>query len=147
MPCTHVFWVHPSQFSGTIVEDIKARLPREVKGTCSALGYIIDVIKIDNVSGGRVPPGLGSARFEVTYQALVCRVFREEVVDAPVTEVMPVGFFAYIGPVKVFISEQNIPSDLKFNANINPPRFSSEEDPAIIARGNSDGCPPSNIQL
>lgn len=42
------------------------------------------------------------------------RPFRNEVIDCVVSEVTRLGFFAFFGPMKVFVSKSCIPDDLQF---------------------------------
>jgi DNA-directed RNA polymerase II subunit RPB7 len=86
---------------------LKSKLLADVEGTCTGqFGYIIcvmDGMKID-VGKGRVIPGSGAAEFDVKYRAIVWRPFKGEVVDAIVTNVNKMGFFADVGPLSVFVS-------------------------------------------
>jgi DNA-directed RNA polymerase II subunit RPB7 len=56
------------------------------------------------------------ATFRVEYQALTVRPFRGEVVDAVVTSVNKMGFFAEAGPLQLFCSSHLVPEDLEFSA-------------------------------
>lgn len=48
--------------------------------------------------------GTGFATFKVAYQAIVCRPYKGEVLDAVVTSVNKMGFFAEAGPLQIFVS-------------------------------------------
>lgn len=99
--------LHPSYFGPQMHQYLKNKLLEDVEGTCTGqFGYIVcvmDGMKID-VGKGRVIPGGGSAEFEVKYRAIVWRPFKGEVVDAVVTTVNKMGFFADVGPLSVFVS-------------------------------------------
>lgn len=47
------------------------------------------------------------------------RPFRNEVIDCVVSEVTRLGFFAFFGPMKVFVSKSCIPDDLQFQPETN----------------------------
>eukprot|EP01027_Heterolobosea_sp_BB2_P013417 GEZU01019358.1.p2 GENE.GEZU01019358.1~~GEZU01019358.1.p2 ORF type:complete len:100 (-),score=13.02 GEZU01019358.1:162-461(-) len=51
------------------------------------------------------------------YEAIIFRPFRGEVVDAVVTRVNKMGFFAEAGPLQIFVSGHCIPNDMEFDAN------------------------------
>ncbi|CAN6662432.1 DNA-directed RNA polymerase II subunit Rpb7p [Trichomonascus vanleenenianus] len=122
--------LHPSYFGPQMNQYLKSKLLQDVEGTCTGqFGYIICVMEgmeID-VGKGRVIPGSGSAEFEVKYRAIVWRPFKGEVVDAIVTNVNKMGFFADVGPLSVFVSSHLIPADMTFNPSANPPAYVSEE--------------------
>ena len=45
--------------------------------------------------------------------AIVCRPFKNEVIDALVNTINELGFFCYAGPIKVFVSRHCMPLDLQ----------------------------------
>lgn len=47
---------------------------------------------------------LGLIVVPVKYQAIVCKPFRDEVIDGKVTAVNQLGFFAQCGPIRTFVS-------------------------------------------
>ncbi|ODQ66675.1 DNA-directed RNA polymerase II 19 kda polypeptide [Nadsonia fulvescens var. elongata DSM 6958] len=122
--------LHPSYFGPQMVDYLKSKLLADVEGTCTGqFGYIVcvlDGMNID-VGKGRVIPSNGSAEFEVKYRAVVWRPFKGEVVDAIVTNVNKMGYFADVGPLSVFVSSHLIPSDMSFNPTANPPAFVSDD--------------------
>ncbi|EPX71505.1 DNA-directed RNA polymerase complex II subunit Rpb7 [Schizosaccharomyces osmophilus] len=133
--------LHPSYFGPRMQDYLKAKLLADVEGTCSGqYGYIICVLDSNtiNIDKGRVVPGQGYAEFEVKYRAVLWRPFRGEVVDAVVTTVNKMGFFADIGPLSVFVSSHLVPPDMRFDPAANPPNYSGEDQ--VIERG-------SNVRL
>ncbi|KAK7677993.1 DNA-directed RNA polymerase II subunit [Cerrena zonata] len=72
-----------------------------------------------DVGKGRIIPGSGMAEFEVKYRAVVWKPFKGEVVDAVVTTVNKMGFFA---------DYSFDPSDMRFNPSANPPAYVSAEE-------------------
>ncbi|KAG5439828.1 hypothetical protein PCANB_000110 [Pneumocystis canis] len=122
--------LHPSFFGPRMRDYLKAKLLSDVEGTCSGnYGYIICVLdsnKID-IGKGRIVPGKGEAEFEVGYKAVVWRPFKGEVLDAVVSTVNKMGFFADVGPFSIFVSSHLIPSDLKFDPTSNPPSYASDD--------------------
>ncbi|KAJ3015472.1 DNA-directed RNA polymerase II subunit [Thoreauomyces humboldtii] len=59
----------------------------------------------------------GLAEFNVVYQALVMKVFKNMVVDGVVTQVNQLGFWADIGPLTMFVAEKLLPSYFKFDSS------------------------------
>ena len=64
--------------------------------------------------------------FTLRFMALVFKPFRWEVLDARVTQTNAHGFFAQIGPVKVFVPEDQMPGDFSFDV-ANQLWFSADE--------------------
>ncbi|KAI9759148.1 MAG: DNA-directed RNA polymerase II subunit [Chaenotheca gracillima] len=136
-----VITLHPSFFGPRIKDYLTNKLLEDVEGTCTGNYYIICVMDAYDISEGRIMPGSGVAEFTVHYRAVVWRPFKGETVDAVVSSVNKMGFFADVGPLNVFVSNhklvsttetlQFIPSDVKFDANATPPQYSNNEDQLI----------------
>lgn len=62
------------------------------------------MVKISSIGHGLLMPTTGTAEFNVEYQALVFKPYKNEVVDGVVTTVNKMGFFAEVGPLQVFVS-------------------------------------------
>ncbi|KAI9144738.1 RNA polymerase Rpb7 [Paraphysoderma sedebokerense] len=120
----HTINLHPSNFGPTLKEQLEKRLYAEVEGSCSGrFGYIISVVDVANVGKGKIFPGMGVAQYNITYRAIVFKPFKGEVVDAVITTVNKMGFFAEVGPLTIFVSTHLIPDSYKFDANSNPPSY------------------------
>lgn len=122
--------LHPSYFGPNIRQFLRQKLIADVEGTCNGeYGYIICVLDDNDL---RIPPGTiltgqGSAEFHVSYRAIVWKPFKNEVVDATVSIVNKMGFFADAGPVTVFVSTHLLPSEMKFDPTANPPNYAGED--------------------
>ncbi|SAM05989.1 hypothetical protein [Absidia glauca] len=113
---------------------LKDKLYSDVEGTCSGrFGYIITVVSLMNISKGKVLPGSGLAEFRVKYQAIVFKPYRGEVLDAVISTVNKMGFFADVGPLQVFVSSHLIPNDMRYDPNSTPPCYSSDDQ--VIHKG------------
>ena len=76
-----------------------------MEGTCSGrYGYIVTVMNLINRSPGAIRDGTGFATFQVNFQALVFRPFKDEVLPASVDVVNKVGTAA-TGPGAAKLSE------------------------------------------
>jgi len=60
------------------------------------------------------------------FSAIVFRPFKGEVLDAIVTVVNKLGFFAEVGPLQVFVSKHVIPADMHFDPQSNPACYISQ---------------------
>jgi len=69
----------------------------------------------------------GFAKFHVTFECIVFRPFKNEVLDCVVTSVNKMGFFAEAGPMQVFVSNYLIPEDMAFNSIDEPCYVSTDE--------------------
>jgi len=99
-------------------------------------GYIVVVTKVDEIHDGKIRDGIAAVSFPVDYQALVFRPIKNEVVDGVVRTVEQFGFFVTVGPLQVFVSKHQIPSEYELDNSVAPPAFVSTEDPsARIAEG------------
>ncbi|GME93031.1 unnamed protein product [[Candida] boidinii] len=115
---------------------LRQKLLTDVEGTCTGqFGYIICVLDCMSVEvgQGKILPTSGYAEFEVKYRAVVWKPFKGEVVDAVVTSVNQMGFFADVGPLSVFVSRQLIPNDMKYTPSHTPPAYISLDQ--VIMKG------------
>ena len=87
-----------------------------MEGTCSGrYGFIVCITHIENVPEGIITDdGTARAKFEVEYDCVAYRPFKNEVLDAVVTQVNKFGFFAEAGPLQLFVSNSLVPDDVKY---------------------------------
>ncbi|KAI3385218.1 hypothetical protein SNEBB_001960 [Seison nebaliae] len=129
----HEVLLHPMYFGADILEKVREKLMVEVEGTCSGkFGYIIAVTSIEKIGAGKIQPSRGFVVYPVKYKAIVFRPFKGEVFDGVVTQLNKVGIFVDIGPFQCFISRHNIPPEMDFNCESNPPTYKSKEDDTSI---------------
>lgn len=107
--------LHPRHFGPQLRDKLIAKLIAEVEGTCSGRhGFVVAVTEISNVGQGLIRDGTGFVTFPVKYKSIVFRPFRGEILEAIVTMVNKMGFFAEAGPVQIFVSNHLIHDDMKF---------------------------------
>jgi len=83
---------------------------------------------LTHVSEGMVTDdGTARAKFHVKYSCVAFRPFKGEVLDATVTQVNKFGFFAEAGPMNLFVSNQLISDDMKFESIDNANRYVSSD--------------------
>mmetsp|Transcript_8813 Transcript_8813/g.17807 ORF Transcript_8813/g.17807 Transcript_8813/m.17807 type:complete len:173 (-) Transcript_8813:286-804(-) len=131
--------VHPRFFTASLKDTLKDRLMLEVEGTSAgSKGFILKVAEVEEP----VPPGLldevtGNAIFPLRYQALVFRPYKGEVLDAIVARVMTPGLYAEAGPMTIFVSRQQLPDDMSFDASAECWRSVGEAQQERIEKGSS----------
>jgi DNA-directed RNA polymerase II subunit RPB7 len=114
---TKTVTVHPRHFHAKLADHVVSRLLTLTEGTTSGrYGYLIAVVQVERpLPPGRILPGTGHAAFPLRYKALVYRPFLGEVLDGVITSVTRHGVFVSVGPLSVFVSARNVPSDLEFD--------------------------------
>ena len=108
----------PSHFGKDLKEIVKRQLMEEVEGTSLGnAGFVITVFKVldENIRLDIIEYDTGFANVIVDYSAICFRPFRNEVMDAIVSNVTELGFFAEVGPLEVFVSRFNMPDDIAQN--------------------------------
>lgn len=112
---------------------IKAKLIEKVLGSVSEkYGYIVCVIKVDEPNDGKILDTSGDVLFNVRYRAVVMKPFPGEVIDGVIQDVDKYGVHVEVGPIKVFISHSNFPSDFEYNENQNCYFSKSQNDKLAI---------------
>eukprot|EP00730_Choanoeca_flexa_P001614 TRINITY_DN10709_c0_g2_i1.p1 TRINITY_DN10709_c0_g2~~TRINITY_DN10709_c0_g2_i1.p1 ORF type:complete len:172 (+),score=24.19 TRINITY_DN10709_c0_g2_i1:96-611(+) len=123
----HDVLLHPKHFGPSIHDVVKQQLHNDVESKCVGRhGFIVAVVKVQEISKGRVLFARGEVLFSVAYTALIFRPIAGQVVDATVTSVSKVGIFVEIGPLTAFISDRWV-HDMEYDANANPPCFKSSD--------------------
>jgi DNA-directed RNA polymerase II subunit RPB7 len=84
------------------------------------------VTEVLDIGKGKIREGAGLVTFPIRYMAVVFRPFKGEVLDAVVTTVNKMGFFAEVGPLQVFVSKHLIPNDMEFDSQSNPASYVSQ---------------------
>lgn len=130
--------VHPMWLGPKLRDHVRKQLTEEVEGLpLSSAGFVITVLAIEdeNISKGLVDSLTGFVKYRVSFSALVFRPFRNEVLDAVVTSVSDIGFFAAAGPLSVLVSTAHIPEDMSFTPEDGS--FNSPETGTRIAAGDA----------
>lgn len=76
---------------------------------CSTLppprpSFFLEKVTDDQIQMGTIEFDTGFANVLVVYRAICFRPFVNEVLDAAVSHVTELGFFAEVGPLEVFVS-------------------------------------------
>ncbi|KAJ6949915.1 DNA-directed RNA polymerase II subunit RPB7 [Populus alba x Populus x berolinensis] len=110
--------LHPRFFGRNLRENIVSKLMKDVEGTCRH--WSTWICGIENIGKGLIRDGTGFVTFPVKYQCVVFRPFKGEILEAVVTMVNKMGFFAEAGPVQIFVSNHLIPDDMEFQTGDMP---------------------------
>ncbi|KJE90132.1 RNA polymerase II core subunit [Capsaspora owczarzaki ATCC 30864] len=123
--------LHPKYFGPRLRQALMEKLYTEVEGTCDGeRGFIVAITSLseEHLGRGRLMAGKGLVSYHVQYQAVVFRPVKGEVMDAIVTVVNKMGFFAEAGPISIFVSQVGgMPSEYSFDVTSNPPCFKSAD--------------------
>ena len=112
---THEIELVPIHFGPKLRSTIIRLVKEQVEGLALAnYGYVINVIEVpeDKIQSGPIEYDTGNVVFTVKYTALLLRPFINEVLDATVSQCNPLGFFAFVGPLRVFVSKHSMPEDM-----------------------------------
>lgn len=124
----HTITLEPRFLGAQLRDHIRLQLYRQVEGSCNGrFGYVVALVSISHIESGIVQDSFGSVAFKVRYMALLLKPFKNETVDAVISTVNKMGFFAALGPLQIFVSNHLIPDDYRFEPNSTPPCYLSEE--------------------
>ena len=108
---------------------IKAKLVEKIIGICTEkLGYFIKIVSIGELPNGYIMDTTGDIVFNIEYKVIVMRPFKGEICDGIVEKILSdvEGLIVRVGPMKVFISNDDIPS--VFKKDIKNNNYQSEND-------------------
>ena len=91
--------VPPEIFGSEREKAVLERIRKDYEGYISAkLGFVIDVLKVNEVKEGIIVPGDGAAYYEAVFELLTYRPQLQEVVLAKVRDIAEFGAFMTLGP-------------------------------------------------
>mmetsp|Transcript_36121 Transcript_36121/g.93954 ORF Transcript_36121/g.93954 Transcript_36121/m.93954 type:complete len:123 (+) Transcript_36121:103-471(+) len=74
------------------------------------------MVEFEKNGPGKYQQGTGNIEYSITYEALVFRPFKGEVVDCVVENVTPMGFHGSVGPLRLFVNMEA--ADFDFNPTL-----------------------------
>lgn len=134
----HEIVLQPSHFGPKLKATIVRLLKEEVEGLALAeYGFVVNVIEVpeDQIKSGIIEYDTGDVVFNVKYTALLLRPFVNEVLDAVVSQCNTLGFFAYVGPLRVFVSKHSMPEDMLNGWNPDKDSWVSDDKEVVISSG------------
>lgn len=111
----HEIVLQPVHFGPKLKATLVRLLKEEVEGLAIAnYGYVVNVIEVpeNKIRSGLIEYDTGNVTFFVKYTAVLLRPFINEVLDATVSQCNPLGFFAFVGPLRIFVSKHSMPEDM-----------------------------------
>ena len=132
----HEIVLEPAAFGPKLPATLVRLLKEQVEGLALAgYGYVVNVIEVpeDQIRSGVIEYDTGAVVFTVRYTAMLLRPFLNEVLDAVVSQCNSLGFFAYVGPLRIFVSKHSMPADTGFDPDKDA--WISDDKEVIIAAG------------
>jgi len=134
----HEITLEPVHFGHKLRPTIVRLLKEEVEGLALAnFGYVVNVIAVpeDQIRSGIIEYDSGNVIFTVKYTALLLRPFINEVLDAVVSQCNPLGFFAFCGPLRIFVSKHSMPEDMFNGFDNTKDAWISDDREVVIGSG------------
>lgn len=135
---THEIELVPVYFGPKLRATIIRLVKEQVEGLALAnYGYVVTVIDVpeDRIKSGIIEYDTGNVSFAVQYSALMLRPFINEVLDATVSQCNALGFFAFVGPLRVFVSKHSMPEDMVQGFDAEKEAWISDDKEVEISRG------------
>ena len=129
--------ITPSDLSKDLKKIIRIKLIDQVTGTCNEkYGYFIKVINIGDIKNGYIMDGTGDIIFKMHYQVVLLRPFRGEICDGKIEKILSKegGIHVRVGPMLVYISNDDIPSKYKMDEK-NSIYVNSQDENDILKEG------------
>src|SRR6478672_5260965 len=130
--------VEPINMGPQLRQTIIRLLKEQVEGLALANhGFVVNVIEVppDDIHSGIIEYDTGNVVFTVKYTALLLRPFINEVLDAVVSQCNPLGFFAFVGPLRIFVSQHSMPEDMFNGFDGEKDAWVSDDKEVIISSG------------
>jgi DNA-directed RNA polymerase II subunit RPB7 len=134
----HEIVLEPVHFGPKLRATIVSLLREQVEGLALAtFGYVVNVIEVpeDQIKSGIIEYDSGNVCFKVKYTALLLRPFINEVLDAVVGQCNPLGFFAFAGPIRIFVSKHSMPEDMFNGFDAEKDCWVSDDKEVVISAG------------
>ena len=134
----HEIVLEPVHFGQKLRDTLVKLLKEQVEGTALATyGYVVSVIEVPvkDIKSGIIEYDSGNVVFTVKYTALLLRPFINEVLDATVAQCNSLGFFAFVGPLRIFVSKHSMPEDMFNGYDGEKDAWISDDKEVIISSG------------
>jgi len=130
--------LEPIHFGPRLKPTVKSLLKEQIEGSSLAnYGYVVRVMNEDEIKIklGIIEYDTGDVVCTVKYSALLLRPFLNEVTDATVTICNQVGFFAFVGPLRIFVSKHSMPEDMYNGFDVDRDAWVSDDKEVVICAG------------
>ncbi len=104
--------VAANQLSGDLKKTILKNIQTEYEGVLDEdSGLVVAVMKVENVSEGKVVPGDSGVYYSVDFEALTYKPEVNEVVEGVVSQITEFGAFIKIGPIEALTHVSQVVDD------------------------------------
>lgn len=118
----------PRYFTRNLEIELMSQLRNKIEGKCSGrYGYTLAITNLEDISSGKLHDDTGYAEYNILYNCLVFRPFKNEIIPAIVKSITPNGLFVEAGPMNIFISEKLMPDDLVYDSTSIQPSYVSND--------------------
>jgi len=134
----HEIELEPIHFGPKLRSTIVRLLKEQVEGLALAnFGYVVNVIEVsdEDIRSGVIEYDTGNVTFFVKYVALCLRPVINEVVDSTVSICSSLGFFAFVGPLRIFVSKHSMPEDMMNGFDGDKDAWVSDDREVVVAAG------------
>ena len=134
----HEIVLEPQHFGPKLRATLVRLLKEQVEGLALATyGFVVNAIDVPekDIQSGIIEYDTGNVVFTVKYTALLLRPFIHEVLDAVVGQCNPLGFFAFCGPLRIFVSKHSMPEDMFHGFDPEQDAWISEDKEVVISAG------------
>ncbi len=134
----HEIVLQPIHFGPKLKATLVRLLKEEVEGLALATyGFVVNVIAVpeDKIRFGIIEYDTGDVVCYVKYTALLLRPFINEVLDATVSQCNQLGFFAFVGPLRIFVSKHSMPEDMMNGFDGERDAWVSDDKEVVISSG------------
>ena len=116
-------------------ERLQTALRQQLEGATSKNhdGLIVHLLNVSAFSKPRVfnlntsAANAGGVTVTCSFRAIVFRPFKNEVIDCVVDALDKNGFFAWFGPMRVFVSRSSMPEEVVFSDKLGTPSFANDD--------------------
>eukprot|EP00753_Platysulcus_tardus_P018587 PLAT6939.1.p2 GENE.PLAT6939.1~~PLAT6939.1.p2 ORF type:complete len:178 (+),score=64.95 PLAT6939.1:3-536(+) len=130
--------LHPTHFGPALKDTLRLKLIEDIEGkSLGKHGFVIGIMEVrdEDIGMGFIQDATGLALFNVKFKAVLCRPFKNEVMDAVVTAVNEHGFFCEVGPLQVFVHRYRMPEDMLKGYDMEQGAWMSDDKEVEIKKG------------
>jgi DNA-directed RNA polymerase II subunit RPB7 len=95
----------------------------------------LSLVPENEIKSGIIEYDSGNVVFTVKYTALLLRPFINEVLDAVVSQCNPLGFFCFVGPLRIFVSKHSMPEDMFNGYDNEKDAWMSDDKEVVLSSG------------
>ncbi len=107
--------VPPHALQYNLKHVIRDRLSKNIRGKCTEQnGFILQMKRITDIKGGVLDKKTGAVHYDVEFIAKTLKPLVGDTIEAVVSRVFKIGFFADLGPLSIFVPMSRMPKSYQF---------------------------------